>query len=186
MFVWSMRTPVLCLGLSEYFCITRMDLQSWEMMYLIGLKVYRHVYINSTICGRDARICLTLMRVDESWLASVGIRFFSTLMSRSNEIKSCLRVDVSGCFWWNEQKLSSTLMQTLACKLPLSLDLDFSFCYTTIVVICRLISVYLVPLLTALSSKSPEIAYSVVCHIEIILQQAPALFEDYISSFYCR
>lgn len=43
-----------------------------------------------------------------------------------------------------------------------------------------------VPLLTALSSKSPEIAYSVVCHIEIILQQAPALFEDYISSFYCR
>jgi hypothetical protein len=49
-----------------------------------------------------------------------------------------------------------------------------------------LIAVYLVPLLTALSSKSPEIAYSVVCHIEIILQQAPALFEDSVSSLYCR
>ena len=43
-----------------------------------------------------------------------------------------------------------------------------------------------VPLLTALSSKSPEIAYSVVCHIEVILHQSPALFEDSISSLYCR
>ena len=34
------------------------------------------------------------MRVDESWEAwRVGMRVFSTLMPRSNENKSCMRVD---------------------------------------------------------------------------------------------
>ncbi|XP_028393363.1 AP-4 complex subunit beta-1-like [Dendronephthya gigantea] len=43
-----------------------------------------------------------------------------------------------------------------------------------------------VPLLTALMSKSPEIAYSVACHIEMIFLQSPGLFQDSVSSFYCR
>ena len=35
------------------------------------------------------------MRVDESWQAGVCMRVFSTLMSRSNENKSCMGVDES-------------------------------------------------------------------------------------------
>ena len=34
-------------------------------------------------------------RVDESWQARVCMRVFSTLMSWSNENKSCMRVDES-------------------------------------------------------------------------------------------
>ncbi|XP_046860504.1 AP-4 complex subunit beta-1-like [Xenia sp. Carnegie-2017] len=43
-----------------------------------------------------------------------------------------------------------------------------------------------VPLLTALLSKSSEIAYSVACHIQVILHHCPLLFQDNVSSFYCK
>ena len=45
------------------------------------------------------------MRVDESWQKRVCMRVFSTVMSWSNENKSCLRVD-KGAFVWDFSELS--------------------------------------------------------------------------------
>ncbi len=128
------------------------------------------------------------MRVDEKWRPN------TTLMQ------------LLFSYDWN-MRIEKALMQTLACRNSYQLSCNscsrltffrlsafilvdqnhilISFCCAKILS-CLLISSCLVPLLTALSSKSPEIAYSVVCHIEIILHQAPVLFEDSISSLYCR
>ena len=59
----------------------------------------------------EARVCILVKReqeLHESWEARVCMRVFSTLMPRSNENKSCMRVDEKREFAWEFSQLSCT------------------------------------------------------------------------------
>jgi hypothetical protein len=84
----------------------------WRGLLVIWLKTKIIAYsFTRTIDDEiwEARVCMSVfstllprsnenkscMRVDESWEARVCMRVFSTLVPRSNENKSCMRVDES-------------------------------------------------------------------------------------------
>jgi hypothetical protein len=42
------------------------------------------------------------------------------------------------------------------------------------------------PLLTFISAATPEIAFTVLSHIELIVQRCPGVFDDEYKQFFCR